>query len=306
VLHLYQNTVNGYLLFYTRSDFLVFYSLLSTLVGKHGIHLMALCLMPDHLHALLDADDMSSLSEFVREYSSRFARCQNKWLGRKGPLFNPRFGVAMKLGHKAIRTSISYLYNNPVEKKICEMAEDYRWSFLPCAGGLHPFSAPLVIRRSSPALRRAVREIRTERRACHPLSYSLLDRLFRTLNPQETEQLTDWVITLYSFIDHEDMLSYYGCYEAALAAMNANTGSEYEIKEDWDVRSDAPYVTIERLLLQETGFAAVEEVLRLPEGRRRNLLARVLRRNVAPRRLVEKYLRLQPGTKKVFSGSDCK
>ena len=294
VLHLYQNTVNGYLLFYTRSDFLVFFSLINTAAERWKIRMIGLCMMPDHVHLLLEAGDRKSLCAFVQEYSARYVRAQNQWLSRKGTLFNAGFGTAVKLGNKAVRTAIAYLYNNPVEKKLCERAEDYRWSFLASAGGMRPFSEPLVIRRTSPPLRRALRETLAEKRKGQPLTYAMLERLFRKLDKAEREQLTDWIINIYSVIDSEEMLSYYGSYDAALTAMNANTGSEYDIKEDREVRSDVPYQEIARQLLRETGCRTVDEVLRLPEARRRELCAILLRRDTAPARLVEKYLRLPP------------
>ena len=292
VLHLYQNAVNGYLLFYTRLDCLVFFTLVNVLAVKYRIHLLGLCLMPDHLHSLLEAGSRRALDAFVREYTSRFSRCQNQWLGRKGPLFNENFGLALKVGFKAIRTAIAYLFNNPVEKCLVERAEAYRWNFLACAGGQHPFSESLVLRRASRNLCRAVREVNAEKYNGRPLSYPLLDRLFRNLSLQEKEQLTDYIISLYSIIDHEAMLSFYGSYETALIAFHANTGSEYDIKEDRDVRSDVPYRAINRQLLRETGFSSVDEMLRLPEPCRQEIFVSFLRKNVAPLRLLEKYFRL--------------
>ena len=75
---------------------------------------------------------------FMRDATRWYALLFNKYYGRKGSVFTPRFGSASKVGDKKVRTAIAYLYNNPVERKICVRAEAYRWNFLAYAGR-YPF-----------------------------------------------------------------------------------------------------------------------------------------------------------------------
>ena len=294
VLHLYQNTVNGYLLFYSLIDRLAFFSLVCLAAPKYGIRLLGLCLMPDHVHMLLETGNRRSLVVFTKEVFSRFSKNQNRWLGRKGQLFRRTYGCALKIGHKAIRTAIAYLFNNPVEKQLCELAEEYRWNFLAYSQQPFPFSEPFAIRRASPAMQRAIRTIRNEHEDGRPLSFPLLNNLLRGLSSAETEQLTDYAISLYSVIDHSEIISYYGSYETVLTAVHANTGSEYDIREDRDVKSDVPYGAIEGALLSDGRFKHVHDILRLEESARKALFAGLLRTVAAPSRLMEKFLRLEP------------
>ena len=53
--HIYQRTYDGYLIFYSVRDFLVFFTLLCTTARKYKITVLGLCLMYDHIHVLVKA-----------------------------------------------------------------------------------------------------------------------------------------------------------------------------------------------------------------------------------------------------------
>lgn len=112
--HIYQRTVDGYLIFYSVRDFIVFFTLFCTLARKHRMNVLGLCLMIDHIHVLLSAPSRVELSAFVRDYTSQFSKKRNAHYSRKGQFFEHRFGSAPKTSDKKARTAISYIYNNPV------------------------------------------------------------------------------------------------------------------------------------------------------------------------------------------------
>ena len=175
--HIYQRTYEGFLIFYSVRDFLVFFTLFCTIARKYNIKVLGLCLMYDHIHVLVVAPSRNNLSSFVQEYTCRFSRQRNTHYHRKGPFFQRRFGSAPKSGEKKARTAIAYLYNNPVEKKICNYSEEYQWDFLIYANNNHPYSRPLIIKEASRALRRSVEEIKTLRASDTPLNYATINRI---------------------------------------------------------------------------------------------------------------------------------
>lgn len=126
VMHVYQRTIDGFNLFYSTKDFLVFYTTVSIMARKSGICLLGMCLMIDHVHLLLAAEDLAMMSRFISSYTSVYVREFNIRIGRHGSLFETPYGSALKLDLKRIRSAIAYLFNNPVEKKLCKKAEDYR------------------------------------------------------------------------------------------------------------------------------------------------------------------------------------
>lgn len=269
--HIYQRTVGGYLFFYSIRDFLVFFTIFCTVARKYDIVVLGVCLMYDHIHVLVKAPSRKAMSAFVCEYTSRFSRQRNVRYQRKGQYFRHRFGSVPKVNEKKARTAISYLYNNPVEKKLCNRAEDYRWNFLLFAHCRHPFSAPLKISEASRPLRRAIAEVRALRESDLPLNYMVIDRIIKNLTAKEIMQLTDYAVSLYNCISYEDLTSYYDDFQTMLTAINANTGSEYQIKEVVTPDSDGIFTEMQAALLGSGGFKDMRSVLSLPDSEKRRV-----------------------------------
>lgn len=269
--HIYQRTVGGYLIFYSVRDFLVFFTIFCTVARKYDIVVLGLCLMYDHIHVLVKAPSRKAMSAFVCEYTSRFSRQRNVRYQRKGQYFRHRFGSAPKVNEKKARTAISYLYNNPVEKKLCNRAEEYRWNFLLYAHCRHPFSAPLKISEASRPLRRAIAEVRALRESNLPLNYTLIDRFIKNLTAKEIMQLTDYTVSLYNCISYEDLTTYYDDYQTMLTAINANTGSEYQIKEVVTPDSDKIFKEMRAVLLEAGEFKDMRSVLSLSDAEKRRI-----------------------------------
>lgn len=269
--HIYQRTVGVYLIFYSIRDFLVFFTIFCTVARKYDIVVLGVCLMYDHIHVLVKAPSRKAMSAFVCEYTSRFSRQRNVRYQRKGQYFRHRFGSAPKVNEKKARTAISYLYNNPVEKKLCNRAEDYRWNFLLFAHCRHPFSAPLKISEASRPLRRAIAEVRALRESDLPLNYMVIDRIIKNLTAKEIMQLTDYAVSLYNCISYEDLTSYYDDFQTMLTAINANTGSEYQIKEVVTPGSDGIFTEMQAALLGSGGFKDMRSVLSLPDSEKRRV-----------------------------------
>ena len=60
-----------------------------------------------------------------------------------------------------------------------------------------------------------------------PLTYIILERLFRDLENREKNQLTDYIISKYNCIDYDRLISFYGSYDKMCLAFASNQGSEY-------------------------------------------------------------------------------
>jgi hypothetical protein len=72
---------------------------------------------------------MFSLSEFVRCVKLRFTRWHNRKHGRRGTIWEDKFGsVAVEEEERALRTIAAYIDLNPVRAGMVEDPADYRWS----------------------------------------------------------------------------------------------------------------------------------------------------------------------------------
>lgn len=147
--HCYQNTVDGFLLFYSKSDYLVYFTTFCSTARRYALKVLSLCQMPDHIHAGIVLNERQDLISFFQEVSAKYAKADSSTCNRAGPLFNKRFGSAPKKDLKSVRTTLIYIGNNPVERKLCGKAPEYQWNYLSYAYSDHPFSEKLVIRKSS-------------------------------------------------------------------------------------------------------------------------------------------------------------
>lgn len=239
VQHLYQRSLDRGIIFYTQKDRIVFTTIFYSLCKKYKIKPLGLCIMMTHFHILVVCDNQNTISAFMRDLESIFAKEYNSYYGRSGPLFGYRFGQSAKYNPKSIITIISYVYNNPVAAGLCQKAEEYKWGFLPYVLSHHPFSETHRSRRSSRKLNRAIKYARSYLAGNYYLGYELIDYLFNNLDHPETQQLIDIIVSSCSeVIDFELLTKFYGSWDLMLVAMFSNTGNEYDLKETAEGKSD--------------------------------------------------------------------
>ena len=275
--HVYQNTERGILLFYSDEDRFVFLSLFKVLSVKYDIVALALALMYNHTHSLIEEPSLDVMAKFYGEVASRYAVAFNRDCGRKGPLFKKAYGNSPKRGDKVIRTSIAYNFNNSVEKHLFARIEQDRWMFIAYLKSDHPFSEPIVIRESSHRMRNRLSMLKNLSSRNIPLTYGYVRKLFDGLNEKEAMQMKDAIIVAYMPINKEALLSYYRSYEDMVIAINSNTGSEYDIKEDFD---DASHISYREMLsiIAKSSYADNPKRILLASHAKKKQIADILAR----------------------------
>ena len=239
IIHIYQRTISGYNIFYCLEDFIVFYTIVSIYAKRFGINLLAMCLMIDHTHLLASCSCLETLSRFISAYTSAFVREFNLYTGRTGSLFKKAYGSAVKIDRKKIRSAIAYLFNNAVEKQLCTKAEDYPWNVLRLYDPERiPINRTLKVSRK---LKRSMKMVLENFNKGYYLKYTLLDNLYKDIPNTEKKILTQYILELYLPFEKEMVCGYYKSYKDMVIAINSNTGSEYEIKENHYGKTDVPY-----------------------------------------------------------------
>lgn len=292
VNHCYQRTADGGLIFYSYSDYLVWFTTICTVARRHKVTLLSMCPMPDHVHLTVVAVSRNELSDFMREYSSQFSQEHNRVCHRKGQLFARPYGSAPKYGAKHARTHLIYVGNNPVERQLASRAEDYRWTFLAYAVSDHPFSPKLVIRKARWPMKQAVSEVRNQYQAGKPLSYAQLQRLFKPLTPEERQQLTDFIIATYNVLDYQTAISFFHSYEDMLNAMHSSTGSEYDLNEVFIGKSDAHYAKMVATVMREVHPDDIHDILAYPPEKKREVWDIIRKYSYAMSEQIAKFLHL--------------
>lgn len=293
VNHCYQKTINGEVIFYCISDYLVCYTCMSVAARRHDVKVVSQVLMPDHLHGSVVAERAKDLTDYVQDYTSHFARIHNVTCHRDAPLFKP-FGSAPKVHNKDVRSHLVYLGNNGPERRLSSTAEGYRWSFLAYAHSNHPFSEKLRLEYASRSMRRAVQEVRAWRKEDRPLTYAALKRMTEPLNPIEKQQLADYIICLYQFIDFQLAMAYFGDWDAMLTAMHHSKGSEFDLKEEFVGWDDKVYSQMSKIIVKEYGLADVHDCLVWPDKTKREASALLKAKTEASSMQVAKFLRILP------------
>lgn len=291
--HCYQKTKDGYVIFYTVSDYLVYFTLLCVIAPRYNIRIVAVSLMPDHIHFSVIAPSWYELWRFMQNLQSMFAKENNIACHRKGQLFKSPFGSAPKTSDKRVRTNIAYVANNPVERYLAKYAENYRWTFLAYAVSDNPFSKPIVKSKASKGLKKAIAIVDTNHASQLHLRYQTLSKLFESLDKTECNQLTDYIIAKYSIIDYQAAISYFGSYDKMLTAIHSNTGDEHDIKEDKSVQHDDVYSRMTKLLIDTYHFKDIHFMLGLNVDKKIQLFNFLSTHTDATSFQIAKYLRIE-------------
>lgn len=280
------------MIFYTTRDYLVFCSILSVFAKRYGLPLLGVCLMPDHFHLCARPEIKRQLFSCLRDVTSCYVKEFNRSIGRKGELFDAPYGSAPKIKDKRVRENIAYLYNNPVEKELCDKAEEYPWNFLAYAFDRHPFSKPFIYQSSSWNMKKAIRELNSLFLAGQWLRYSFLERTTRCLSSEEKMQLTDIIIKKYLPVDFDLAVSYYGNSQKMLDAIHSNTGTEHDIREVFDAGSDRAFYKMADIIQHTRRYRSVREVIVADPDEKIRLFNLLQTKTNASARQIAKFLHM--------------
>lgn len=95
---------------------------------ENQVSIIAYCIMDNHAHLLLYANDSIKLSLFMQEINSRYARYYNKKKERVGYVFRNRFESKVMGTELQTLRCIKYIHMNPVKAQIVKSEEKYKFS----------------------------------------------------------------------------------------------------------------------------------------------------------------------------------
>lgn len=231
-VHIFHITTDNGVCFYSAADCLVWFTMLCILSIKYQVQVLAICIMLNHFHIEAKFPSKQKMAAMMQELDSWFTRSFNRNYGRKGPLFDGKYGSAIKVKEQKIRDNFIYVCNNPVVKKAVRKAEDYRWNFLKYMSDFHPFSEKPAVRRSSQRLLSLLAEVRRCREQLRPLGYAFFQGHYQSLSKDERRQVLDYIIDQYNVIDYGMVRRMWGGYEEMCAGLKYASGAEYDLSDD--------------------------------------------------------------------------
>ncbi len=129
ISHITQRAAGKEVLFVEDHDYLAVLSLMKEFSRKYAITIYAFCLMPNHMHLLLQPEH-DNLAEFMRDLCGQYAKQFNKRYERKGHLFGGPFRQSIVNDDSYLLAASLYIHLNPVNAGLVSDPAKYRYSSL--------------------------------------------------------------------------------------------------------------------------------------------------------------------------------
>lgn len=121
--------------FFSDADRAAYLAWLGEYGAKHGVRVLAYCLMTNHVHIVAVPEKPDALEKVFRALHTRYAQRVNRAKQWKGHVWQGRF-FSSALDETYLWAAIRYVERNPVRARMVRRAENYRWSSAPAHGGL--------------------------------------------------------------------------------------------------------------------------------------------------------------------------
>jgi REP element-mobilizing transposase RayT len=135
----------GQEIFRDSRDYRHFLSTLSAVVAHFGWRCHAYCLMPNHVHLLIETP-VPNLSAGMQRLNSHHAIYFNRRYGYRGHLFQGRFHSELVHSDSHLLAAIRYILMNPVRARLCREPGDWPWSSHRATAGAEPKPSFLSLR----------------------------------------------------------------------------------------------------------------------------------------------------------------
>ncbi len=90
--------------------------------------IIAWCIMPNHVHTLIEVFNGYSLSEIIHSWKSFSAHQINKLLNRTGQVWMMEYYDRYIRDNNHYENVVNYIHNNPVKAGLVNNPSEYRWS----------------------------------------------------------------------------------------------------------------------------------------------------------------------------------
>ncbi len=127
IYHVMIRGINRQAIFEEDEDYRKFLYILRDCVIMADYHIYAYCLMPNHVHLLIDTQG-NSLDTIMKSIGIRYVQFYNKKYERTGHLFQDRFKSENVEDERYLLVVLRYILQNPLKAELVNDVGNYRWS----------------------------------------------------------------------------------------------------------------------------------------------------------------------------------
>ena len=124
-------------IFHDELDRLRFLRIVERATALYGARTLALCLMGNHFHIVLDTP-RGNISETMQYINGVFAQTSNRRYAQSGHLFEERFRSLLIQRETYLKRAARYVVRNPVRGRLVENVSEWKWSTYRATAGLAP------------------------------------------------------------------------------------------------------------------------------------------------------------------------
>ena len=127
LFHVYARGNNRALVFLDDTDLERYLLLLGSVVLDRGWRCLGYCLMPNHVHLLVETPK-PNLARGMQVLHGDYGWSFNRRHERCGHVFQGRYGAVLVKTDAQLWTVVRYIARNPVAAGLCSEPEGWRWS----------------------------------------------------------------------------------------------------------------------------------------------------------------------------------
>ncbi|MCM8763314.1 MAG: transposase [Candidatus Omnitrophica bacterium] len=127
-LHVICRGNNHKKIFYSQSDFRIFYKIAYALKLEEGIKILHYCFMPNHVHFLIGLTKKSQLARFMKRLCLKYFYSYQRKYAYSGHLWHSRFKSKIIEDDAYFIQCGKYIELNPVRASLVKQPQDYLFS----------------------------------------------------------------------------------------------------------------------------------------------------------------------------------
>lgn len=114
--------------FLDRRDYEKYVSMLTKYKKRYKFKLYCFCLMPNHVHLIIEVQDPLMLNKIMRGLNLSYTLYFNSRYDKVGHLWQDRFKSKVIDKDAYLFECINYIETNPIRSSLVSHLEDYAWS----------------------------------------------------------------------------------------------------------------------------------------------------------------------------------